>query len=790
MRTFKLLTGRQSAFPFFLVKFYLTLPLFFFSFISSVRSQSTTTVDYTQTFPIYNCNAFAATPNIACSAPKNTTLQHISVLGQPVQATVSATKCLEADCSQQTTQDQYGNPVVNVYGTEYLIKYNFQKGYNYTFTFTLEAGTNASITGFPTLYLGLTNTSSLGTDCLGPEAPVNIQGDNQLVTGSVPIPAFTGTSAMNVSQQVNFNNLSQPYQFLQISDVLPGTGNDGTCQVYIKNLTIIATSANPPPSCSLGAPGGLEALYGGSTLSWNAVSGAASYKIAVTDGSNVYNLTSTTNTVNFCSATSGDHCSFTVQPVCSNGAAGTKSGASAFTFAPASLPAPTNVSFNSAPPFTVSWSAVTGATGYWYQTSNSAPVFVSGTSITDPDAELSYGQTYQIKVASTNGCTTSAYSTPIQAVMPPSCTAPAPTSLTTSNNGSVLNWNAVSGAASYEIVVTDVNNGTPDVSTLTSTTNSVSFCPAANGDNVSFTVQSVCGIGSFGVTSSAYSYTYTAPALTPPTVTFNPNYPYTVSWTAVAGATGYWYQTSNSAPVFVSGTSITDPDAELSNGQTYQVSVAATNGCATGSYSSPLQVVMPAYCAAPTVAVVEGTYILLYAVSGAATYNLAFENSSGQIVQQINNIPTSITTSGYEVTGVPSGYYYVIAQTNCTSGSTGPWGAPFDNSLQYVSFVTPLESRTSGVSIPANSGDSTIALSVYPNPSRSQANVIYNTPVTGKADLTVITEFGNTVIHKAISTVAGQNSYTLDISQLANGVYFLKLTDGKNIRYQKLVVAK
>jgi hypothetical protein len=62
--------------------------------------------------------------------------------------------------------------------------------------------------------------------------------------------------------------------------------------------------------------------------------------------------------------------------------------------------------------------------------------------------------------------------------------------------------------------------------------------------------------------------------------------------------------------------------------------------------------------------------------------------------------------------------------------------------------------------------------------------------VTGPVDLTVTTEFGNTVIHKAISTAAGQNSYALDIGQLANGIYFIRLTDGKNIRYQKLVVAK
>jgi hypothetical protein len=679
-----------------------------------------------------------------------------------------------------------------LYGTEYLVKYNFQKGYSYSFTFTLEAGTNASITGFPTLYFGLTNSSSLGTDCSGPEAPINITGDNQLVSASVPIPAFTGTSSMNTTVAVNMNSLSAPYQFLNISTLLPGTGNDGLCQVYIKNLTIVATSTTTPPSCSLAAPTGETTQNGGTLITWNPVSGAASYNIAVTiPGSPTPEiLTSTTNSVYVCNGVSGDPITYTVQSVCSGGVAGGKSGTyvANYTAQPA-LTAPTNVSFNPAPPYTVSWSPVAGATGYWYQTTHSAPVFVSGTSITDPNAELSFGQTYQVTVSATNGCSTVA-SGSITAVMPAACTLSPPTNLTTSNNGTVLNWGAVSGASSYEIVVTDDNSGTPDVSTLTSSTNSVSFCPAANGDNVSFTVQSRCAGGAAGVASGAYSYTYTAvPIPAPMNLAFNSAPPYTVSWTAVTGATGYYYMTGNSSPVLVSGTSISDPNAELSLGVSTTVQVAAVTPCGTGPYTTPLPVTIP-ICNAPSVAVVEGTYVILYSVSGASSYNIGFENSNHTLVYQVDNIPTSTATSGYNVPGVPSGQYYVVGQTNCSNGLTSAWGPAYDNALTYVSTRGTLDSSGLGTLVNISSGDSSSVFSIYPNPARSEVNIVYGTTQTGPADISIISEFGNTIVHKLVTTVAGQNNYILALGNLANGVYIVKITDGKSIRFQKLIVAK
>jgi Secretion system C-terminal sorting domain len=379
----------------------------------------------------------------------------------------------------------------------------------------------------------------------------------------------------------------------------------------------------------------------------------------------------------------------------------------------------------------------------------------------------------------------------------PVCNIGAPSGLGVTNAGTTLIWNPVPGAGYYNIYVTDVHNGEDFYSTLTSNDAEVNFCALGVSDNVSFTVQSFCPNAGAGGSSSTSEYVYSPQALSAPTkLSFSNVPPYTVSWYPVSGATYYYYQEAGSTPIPVSGTSISDPSAQLSYGTTYDVSVAAANSCTTGSYCTPMQVTLPSNnpsCSpAPTVSYVEGgTFVELYPVSGATSYNVGFENSSGILVWQIDDISTSITSSGYNCTGVPSGSYYIIAQANCGSEGSSNWGSPYYGGLQSVSrTVSPLDSARSRATFNNVQCDSTIAMTVYPNPSHSFVNIFYNTTQTGPADLTVTTEFGNSIIRKMVTTNSGQNTYMLDISQLASGIYFIRLTDGKNIRYQKLVIAK
>jgi hypothetical protein len=482
------------------------------------------------------------------------------------------------------------------------------------------------------------------------------------------------------------------------------------------NYTPQVTSVTICPVCSPAGPtSGMGVTNGGTTLTWPAVTGAASYNIFVIDthnGSPTYStLTSNWAGVNFCALGVGDNVSFTVQPVCPNGGTGTTGSPYSYTYSPTALGTTSQITFTA--PYTVTWAPVPNATSYYYYLylSGNAPIGVNGTSVSDPDAMLDYGQTYNVEIEAINACVSGSWSAPTEIVVPPAC-SPSPT-VANVEGGTYVTLYAVSGAVSYNV---GFENSAGTI------------------------VKQFDDIGSV-ITSSGYQCTGVPPG----------------SYNIVA-------------------------QTNCSNGGTSPWGSPYFGGMQT----------IPSTCSpAPTFANVEGgTYINLYPVSGASSYNIAYENAEGVIVWQMDNIGPVITTSGYNCTGVPGGSFYILASTNCTSGETSSWNT-YSGGLQYINnVITPLESRTSSISITGTPGDSTIALSVYPNPSRSQANIIYNTPVTGPANLTVITEFGNTVIRKAISTVVGQNNYALDIGQLANGIYFIRLTDGKNIRYQKLIIAK
>jgi hypothetical protein len=57
----------------------------------------------------------------------------------------------------------------------------------------------------------------------------------------------------------------------------------------------------------------------------------------------------------------------------------------------------------------------------------------------------------------------------------------------------------------------------------------------------------------------------------------------------------------------------------------------------------------------------------------------------------------------------------------------------------------------------------------------------------GNASLSVISQMGQVLIVKQVNTDSRQ--YRLDVSNLANGVYYIKINNGNTTVTQKLVVA-
>jgi len=376
----------------------------------------------------------------------------------------------------------------------------------------------------------------------------------------------------------------------------------------------------------------------------------------------------------------------------------------------------------------------------------------------------------------------------------PVCNVSAPTGLQEINDQGTLNWTAVTGASSYIISITDTHNGTPNYSSLTSGGNYLNFCPLGVGDNVSFTVQPVCANGAAGPTSSVGSYVYSPAALAIPNdITYTPLN--TLSWSAVPGAISYLVvlkdiSDNNAETPYVTNTNtVSGSNAELETGQTYEVQVTA-QACAesaASAWSNSFTVVQP--CPVPYVSNVEAlgggkAYVSCNAVSGAASYNIKFVDGSS------TTLFSNYASANGTFTGIPAGTYTVSVQANCTTGYSSAWGSYYAN-VAISSTASQAISRPGTFGINGtNSPDSLNGFQIYPVPSSTQVNILYNTMQNGKADIMIVNELGTTVVHKAISAIAGPNTYQISVSGLANGIYFVKLTDGRNMYVQKLLVQK
>lgn len=81
---------------------------------------------------------------------------------------------------------------------------------------------------------------------------------------------------------------------------------------------------------------------------------------------------------------------------------------------------------------------------------------------------------------------------------------------------------------------------------------------------------------------------------------------------------------------------------------------------------------------------------------------------------------------------------------------------------------------------------------IYPNPSESEINVVYETKVSNIDVNIVIYDFMGTVVFSKINTVPEMGRYTdqLNISGLSNGQYILKIQSGENSETKRLIISK
>ena len=403
----------------------------------------------------------------------------------------------------------------------------------------------------------------------------------------------TGTSYTNISYIENGNTYYYKVRAL---------GSDGTAGAWSSVVSVTYKQTLSAPSVT----GGNDS-QGRPTLKWNTVTGAAKYEVYRSYSENgtytKYSTTTGTSYTNISYIENGNTYYYKVRALDANGTAGAWSSVVSVTYKQ-TLPAPTVTGGNDAQGRpTLKWNAVSGAAKYEVYRARSEDgdyikySTVTGTSYTNT-SYIENGNTYYYKVRALNANgTAGAWSSVVSVTYKQTLPAPTVTGGNDSQGRPTLKWNAVSGAAKYEVYRARSRDGDYiKYSTVTGTSyTNISYIE--NGNTYYYKVRALDANGTAGAWSSIVSVTYRAAStgtLSAPAVTGGNDAQGrpTLKWNAVTGAAKYevYRARSRSGDYIkystVTGTSYTNT-SYIEDGNTYYYKVRAldANGTA-GAWSS------------------------------------------------------------------------------------------------------------------------------------------------------------------------------------------------------------
>ena len=418
----------------------------------------------------------------------------------------------------------------------------------------------------------------------------------------------TGTSYTNTSYIESGNTYYYKVRALDAN---------GTAGAWSSIVSVTYKQTLPAPTVT----GGNDA-QGRPTLTWKAVTGAAKYEVYRARSLNgdyiKYSTVTGTSYTNTSYIESGNTYYYKVRALKSDGTAGAWSSIVSVTYRAAStgtLSAPTVTGGNDAQGRpTLTWKAVTGAAKYEVYRARSMNgdyikySTVTGTSYTNT-SYIENGNTYYYKVrALKSDGTAGAWSSIVAVTYKQTLSAPAVTGGNDAQGRPTLTWNAVSGAAKYEVYRARSKDGTYTKYSTTTGTAYTNSSYLTSGATYYYKVRALGANGNAGPYSAVVSVTCRL-KLTAPTVTGGTDAQGrpTLKWNAVSGAAKYEVYRARSMNgdyvkySTVTGTSYTNT-SYLANGTTYYYKVRALGSDGSyGPYSTPVSVTYKAPFGAPLV---------------------------------------------------------------------------------------------------------------------------------------------------------------------------------------------
>jgi len=466
--------------------------------------------------------------------------------------------------------------------------------------------------------------------------------------------------------------------------------------------SIVAVTYQPKQTLSAPTVTGGNDAQGRPTLTWKAVTGAAKYEVyraRSRSGEYIkYSTVTGTSYTNTSYIENGNTYYYKVRALDANGTAGAWSSVVSVTYKQTlSAPAVTGGNDAQGRP-TLKWKVVTGAAKYEVYRARSKSgdyikyATVTGTSYTNT-SYIENGSTYYYKVRAlksdgTAGAWSSIVSVTYRAASTGTLPAPTVTGGNDAQGRPTLKWNAVTGAAKYEVYRARSKDGDYIKYSTVTGTSYTNTSYIENGNTYYYKVRALKSDGTAGAWSSIVSVTYRAAStgtLSAPAVTGGNDAQGrpTLTWKAVTGAAKYevYRARSRSGDYIkystVTGTSYTNT-SYIENGNTYYYKVRALKSDGTaGAWSSVVSVTYKQTLSAPAVTGgndSQGRPTLTWkAVSGAAKYEVYRARSKdGTYTKYSTTTGTAYTNSSYLTSGAT--YYYKVRALDA-NGNAGPYSA-------------------------------------------------------------------------------------------------------------------
>lgn len=394
-------------------------------------------------------------------------------------------------------------------------------------------------------------------------------------------------------------------------DAYPPNCTTAKTSSNVFSFTVAASAACPTTPATLVKPANNATVDTPVSFDWTDVSGATFYKVfASVNGASAAVLAVTRDSHYEDSLPAGASVDWWVEAgaanctsIASTHAHFNVTSAALCPSAPesATLLSPASGTTGLTSPVTFQWSVVPGATNYvvWGVTTSSISSNerfkigqTGGTHVTVPIPQGGLGWYVE---ADFGDCPTATYSKTftLSVVTPATCSSNPATLLSPINGATGLTspvtfqWTAVSGATSYKLYIAEAN----DSGDLAGTTTSTSLTTLVPGGTVTWWVVTTFA-GCPDVVSAKSTFTSGTQTTCGATATLNApadaatvTSPVTLSWSSVAGATGYrlWISVNGSSPILAARTSSgsgTSQQVQLPSGSDeWYVETLFSNGC-------------------------------------------------------------------------------------------------------------------------------------------------------------------------------------------------------------------